>query len=67
MDMVAEEKAQVLHQIISAMVQQDVDLGIQKFHRHMGEAIANGSPSNAFATMTEKWNSSIYISKKIFP
>ena len=28
----------------------------------MGEAIANGSPSNAFATMTEKW-----ISKKIFP
>ena len=32
----------------------------------MGEAIANGSPSNVFATMTEKWNSSLYISKKTF-
>ena len=36
----------------------------KKFHRHMGEAIATGSPLNTFATMKEKWNSSdISISK----
>ena len=28
MDTVAEEKVQVLHEIISAMVQQDMDLGV---------------------------------------
>ena len=35
MDMVAEEKTQVLHQIISAMVQQDVDLGIYMHFSHV--------------------------------